>query len=50
MKTIEPEKLEILIEECLNDFYQRRFYKLNELKLKTVLRGFCPYPRNYYVY
>ena len=43
MKQIEPEKLERLIEECLNDFYQRRFYKLNELKLKTVLRRKNPY-------
>ena len=43
MANISPEALENLIEGCLNEFYDRRFEKLNQLKLNTVLRRKNPY-------
>jgi len=41
--TLPSEKLEPLIEKCLDDFYQRRFNRLKQLRLRTVLKRKNPY-------
>lgn len=43
MTTLDPNKLEELIKKCLNDFYERRFEKLEKLRLKQVLKRKNPY-------
>ena len=43
MVTISSDKLESLIEKCLNDFYQRRFDNLKKLRLRSVLARKNPY-------
>jgi len=37
------DKLEALIEKCLDDFYQRRFSNLEKLQLRKILRRKNPY-------
>ena len=43
MTTLDPNKLENLIKRCLNDFYERRFEKLEKLQLRQVLKRKNPY-------
>jgi hypothetical protein len=43
LATLDPDKLEALIKQCLNDFYERRFEKLKKLKLRQVLKRKNPY-------
>ena len=43
MARIDGNKLEYLIEKCLNDFYESRLARLEELKLKIILRRKNPY-------
>lgn len=40
---MDTQKLEALISKCLGDFYNRRIDKINELKLRTVLKRKNPY-------
>jgi len=40
---LDPNKLENLIKKCLNDFYERRFEKLEKLRLRQVLKRKNPY-------
>ena len=42
-KNLNDQKLEKLISDCLNDFYQSRLQRLDKLKLKTILRRKNPY-------
>lgn len=43
MATLDPDKLEALIKQCLNDFYERRIAKLEKLRLRQVLKHKNPY-------
>ena len=43
MTTLDSNKLESLIKKCLNDFYERRFEKLEKLRLRQVLKRKNPY-------
>ncbi len=40
---LDPNKLEKLISECLDDFYQRRFNNLKKLRLRKILGRKNPY-------
>ena len=43
MTTLNPDKLEALIKQCLNDFHERRIKTLEKLNLRKVLRRKNPY-------
>ena len=43
MATFDPDKLEVLIKKCLNDFHERRIKTLEKLNLRKVLRRKNPY-------
>jgi hypothetical protein len=43
LATLNPEKLESLIKQCLNDFHERRIKTLEKLNLRRVLKRKNPY-------
>jgi len=43
LATFDPDKLEVLIKKCLNDFHERRIKTLEKLNLRKVLRRKNPY-------